>query len=103
MASLTFPSPNMTEGVQGILTFGNDVTNNLFSSSLLLMMFLIIFLSLKGLGFRTEQCFASASFSTATLSYMFLLLPGFISPEIIVATTLISGISVFFLYKMDRN
>lgn len=94
-----FPYPNVTDGFQDLLTYGNIVSGNVFGVSILLGFFFILFISLKTRGFPTEKVFASAVFSTTTLSYIMVLIPNFISPEIVVTMTMVTAISVLFLYK----
>ena len=98
-----FPIPNITSGFQDLLIYSNTVTSNLFSSFLLIGLFLILFLGMKTRGFQTEKVFASASFSTTLVSYIMLLIPGFISPDIIVIMTMITAVSVIFLYKTGSS
>jgi len=99
-----FPFPNITNGFQDLLTYSNTVTNNWFSTlGILLPIFLILFIGMKTKGYRTELAFASASFSTTLVSYVMVLIPGFISPTIIVILTMITAVSVLFLYKTEQQ
>tara|TARA_Y100000310_G_scaffold309833_1_gene354369 strand:- start:43 stop:360 length:318 start_codon:yes stop_codon:yes gene_type:complete len=46
--TLNFPAPNFTgDGMSGLVTYVNTVTNNLFGASILFMVYSIAFLSLK--------------------------------------------------------
>ena len=98
-----FPYPNVTNGFQDLLVYSNTVTNNLFSSLILLGIFLILFLSLKTRGVLSEKAFVSAAFATTLVSYIMVLIPGFLSPEIIVIMTMVTAISVLFLYKTGSS
>lgn len=94
-----FPYPNVTNGFQDILTYGNTVTDNYFSISILIALFMIILLSMLVRRVQSERAFASAAFSTTLVSYIMILIPGFISPDIIVIMTLISALSVILLWR----
>lgn len=99
MPNLTFPIPNVSTGPHNLLTYSNTVTNNMFSIFLLLSIFLILFINLKTRGFQTEKALVSAAFSTTLVSYIMIIIPDFISPEIAVIMTMITAVSVLLLYK----
>lgn len=94
-----FPNPNVTSGFEDILTYSNTVTNNTFVFGILIAVFLILFIGLKTRGFASEKAFASAIFSTTLVTYIMVLIPNFLSPEIIVIMTLLSAVSMVILYK----
>lgn len=100
---LYYPTPNITEGIGGLLNYNNTVTDNWFSPMILVAVFLLMMIGMKVRGVKTEPAFASSSFSVTLLAYVMALIPGFISPEIIVITTLITAISVIFLYRSGGN
>lgn len=90
-----YPNPNVTGYVE-LLQYTNTVTNNLFGLGLLLMIFIVSFLSLKI--YTTERAFATASFITAMSSY-FLAILGLIATIIVVVPTIMALISIIILIK----
>lgn len=99
MPNLTFPIPNVTSGPHELLTYSNTVTNNLFSIFILVAIFLVLFINMKTRGFQTEKALVSSAFSITLVSYIMMLIPNLISPEITVIMTMITAVSVLLLYK----
>lgn len=100
---LYYPIPNLTNGVQDLLTYQNTVTNNWFAPLILVAIFLILFIGMKTRNIKTEHAFVSSSFSITLITYIMSLIPGFISSELIVITTMITAVSVIFLYRSDSG
>ncbi len=99
MADYYYPIPNITNGIEDLFIYSNTITGNWFSPLILMAIFVIMFVSMKGYGIRTEHAFVSSAFSMTIVSYLMVLIPGFLSPEVIAITTMITAISVLFLYK----
>lgn len=96
---LYYELPNLTNGMQDLLVYNNTVTGNLFSSMLLLTMFLILFIGFKARGYQSEKSFAGAIFPTTIISYLMMIIPGFLSPEITVILSMLTALSVIMLYR----
>ena len=95
MPDWTFPIPNIT-GYEDLFEYSNEITNNMFGISLLLIIFMVSFVASKNL--PTEKAFSISCFTTYMAS-IFLAIMHLISGEIILLMTLLTALSVFFLYK----
>lgn len=95
MPNWTFPIPNVT-GYVDLFKYGNEITNNMLGLGILLIIFMVSFVASKSL--PTEKAFSIACFTTTMASY-FLAIMQLISGEIILMMTLLTALSVFFLYK----
>ena len=91
----TFPIPNVT-GYVDLFTYSNEVTNNMFGLGILMIIFVVSFVVSKNL--PTEKAFSMACFTTTMTSY-FLAILQLVSGEIILIMTLLTALSVFFLYR----
>lgn len=90
-----YPQPNST-GIMDILLYSNSVTNDWFGVVVVFMVFVVGFISQKHYG--TERAVASASFLTAISSYL-LFAMGLVGSHIILIPTIMTVVSVFFLWK----
>lgn len=94
----TFPTPNISRGLHEPFVYANTVTNNIFGPMILLSIFLIILIGFKMKGFRTEDSFASAIFSTTSVGYVMMIIPNLISVQIVIGMTMMTALTAFFLY-----
>lgn len=94
-----FPTPNLTNGTWVVLPYMNDVTTNWFAPMLLATIFVIMFVGMMSQRIKVEHAFVSSSFSVTIISYLMILIPGFLSAQIVAVTSLISALSVIFLWK----
>ena len=99
MVDLTFPAPNATEAtniVSLMQYINNDLVSGMFGITILIAIFFIAFISMKK--YETEIAFSTSMFFTAIVSYLLFVLE-LIGESIIISTTLITALSVFFLYR----
>ena len=98
-----FNVPNTTGTFPELLTYVNHGMYpaghsgaGIFGMFMLLAIFLIGFISMKD--YATEKAFTASAFITAVASYMLAIL-GIVGGEMIVTTTVILLVSVFFLHR----
>lgn len=99
VGNLTFPIPNVTTGPSDLLVFSSTVTNGLFGPVILAVLFVIVFMGLIRSGASGLASFVSASFSIFVLSVLMAIIPGLMSPEIIVITATITAVSAIAMFS----
>lgn len=85
---------------QGLLICNNTITNNLFGSAIIIMVFFISFISM--LPFGQKQSLA-ASLWLATVSSVFLWILQLLSADYMVLLTVITALSTLFLFRTKEN
>lgn len=94
-----FASPNITSGnLIDLITYGNTVTGDVLGIIFLLIIFFVMFISMKR--YPTEKAFVGAAFTTAISSYLFNIL-GVLSGNIVSATTVILLAAIALLFIRD--
>lgn len=97
-----FPDPtiNGSRGLVDLAQYGNTVTGNLFGLFLVIMIFLVFFITIRNRR-PNEEAFVVAGFITA-LSSIFLYLMDLISESIVAGVLVIFFVSLLLLY-IDKN
>lgn len=102
MALEKFNFTNMTSAKE-LLVFSNTATNDLFVVSIITVFFMVMFISMKSRNTQTEKAFASSMFATTLLTYLMAIIPGFLNAAAITIMTILTAVSVLFLYKSERS
>lgn len=97
MTNWTHSLPENVTRVEDMLTYANTVTDDLFGMTMIMVTFVVFFLSLKT-KWRTEEAFGVSSFVTAIMSYFFLLM-GLIPEWIALLTTFMVVLASIGLIK----
>ena len=98
---MTYDYPENVTGVLTAFEYVNDVTEGWFSTSAILVVFAIAFLSIKFGGFKAQQAFAGASFIALIMAIGFLVL-GLISPAILIICVILVVASIIWLWFGDK-
>lgn len=95
---MTYPMPENITRVEDLVPYVNSITNNYFSLSLLLMIWVVSFAGFKM--YKSPEAFAGASFITAVASVL-MFYAEWISGTYLAGTVLMLVISVIFLGKQQ--
>lgn len=87
---------NMT-GLNDIFIYANNVSDNIFGNGILVSVFFIVILYLKGKGESTGDSIVVASFFMATIA-MFLFFLSLIEQSSLIIAVVIMAVSVLFGY-----
>ena len=98
MTNYTYPLPTNVTRIENLLSYTNGITDSFFGPIMLIVIFIISFVSMKY--YRTNLAFAGASFVTTISSYLFFVL-GLVSETTIMLTTLMLVIAVVYLGKNE--
>ena len=85
---------------QGLLIANNSVTNDLFGTSILVMIFFISFISM--LPFGQKNSLAASLWITTLCSVMLWVLQIF-NPDYMVLLTIITALATIFLFRTKEN
>ena len=99
MVDLPFPTINtsFSTDLVDMFRFGNIISEGYFGIMILIAIFSIIFITTRA---RPAAAFSTAAFTTSLVSYLLLVL-GLVSVPIVISLTLLTGISMFFLFKYN--
>ena len=90
--------PNSSvNGIGELLVYNNNVTNGMFSLTLLLIIFFISFLGMKTTNIPTDKTFIYSMLITTLTSYFFVAIPNFLSGYVAVLLTVITAAMLFFI------
>ena len=70
---MTYASPENMTGIYDMFEYANDVSENIFGAGLLISLYLVIFLWLKGRGDETADCAAVSGFITSIAAVLLFL------------------------------
>jgi hypothetical protein len=97
MATDWFAQPNITN-YTGMVTYANEVTNNVFGASLPWLVFIVAFMTLSGYGYKTERSVLVSGYLAWVLSILMRVL-GWVPDYIVVVFSILVAVTVFLSYK----
>lgn len=93
-ATSLYPNPNITSFVK-FFEYGNTVTSNGFTTGIIGMFWMVMFISLKR--FDTPSAFTASSFLTSLIAILFRV-SGLLSETIALIPIIMTGIGFLILY-----
>lgn len=94
---MAYASPVNQTGIVSIFEYANSVSSGIFGVGILLALYVIVFMYLKGRGTATENCFAVAGFMTV-IPTIFLFLMGLVNNWHLFIAILAAVIPVLLAY-----
>jgi hypothetical protein len=85
---------------QSLLLCNNSVTNNLFGTGILLMVFFISFISMLGFGQKNSL---AASLWLTTVVSVYLWIQQLFNPDYMVLLTVITAMVTIFMFRTKEN
>ena len=95
-----FPYPGNLSTLQDIMVYNNTITNDLFGVSILMMVFGISFITMQNFG--NKPSLVASLWITSVIS-IFLWVLQLISPDIMVALTVMTAMATIFLFRTREN
>jgi len=98
---MTYDYPENVTGILSGFQYVNSITEGIFAASMILVVFVVAFLSIKFGGFKSQQAFAAASFISMIMSIGFLVL-GLVAPVVLIVSVILSIAGIVWLWFGDK-
>lgn len=95
-----YPSPTTIKNLTALAQYDNVVTEGWFGAGLVLVIFIVAFLSLKT--YATHKALAAATVLTMIIAIIFFII-GLVSTQILLATIILMIVSVVWLWIADKQ